>query len=387
MSAVAATLRADAKVIGLVSAAHMLSHFALLVVPSLFFLMTEEFGVGFAALGLAMSMLSVMSGLFQTVGGFLVDRFGGKRVLIGGMAIISSGLVLVGLAPSYPMLVLALMVTGFGNSAFHPADFAILNAKVDAQRLGYAFSAHGVSGNIGFALAPLFAVSLGALIFENSPVVEIIHNDTPVVVTEHGRITANSVILAGNAYHKLERGKLGGMIFPASGGIVTTKPLGAELAASLNPHDLAVYDCRFVLDYYRMTADKRLLFGGGTNYSGRDSRDIAGELRPAIEHTFPQLKGVEIEFQWSGMMGIVINRIPQLGKLSKNVWYAQGYSGHGVATTHIVGEIMANAVSGSMEKFDTFAGVSHIRLPVGAWLGNQMMAVGMWYYQLLERLR
>jgi glycine/D-amino acid oxidase-like deaminating enzyme len=159
------------------------------------------------------------------------------------------------------------------------------------------------------------------------------------------------------------------------------------LAASINPHDLAVYDCRFVLDYYRMTADKRLLFGGGTNYSGRDSRDIAGELRPAIEHTFPQLKGVEIEFQWSGMMGIVINRIPQLGKLSKNVWYAQGYSGHGVATTHIVGEIMANAVTGSMEKFDTFAGVSHIRLPVGAWLGNQMMAVGMWYYQMLERLR
>jgi gamma-glutamylputrescine oxidase len=243
---------------------------------------------------------------------------------------------------------------------------------------------HSLNLCIGEAKA---AASLGTLIFENSPVVEIIHHDLPVVVTAHGRITANSVILAGNAYHKLEPGKMGGMIFPASGGIVTTKPLGDELAASLNPHDLAVYDCRFVLDYYRMTADKRLLFGGGTNYSGRDSRDIAGELRPAIEHTFPQLKGVEIEFQWSGMMGIVINRIPQLGKLSKNVWYAQGYSGHGVATSHIVGEIMANAVTGSLEKFDTFAGVSHIRLPVGAWLGNQMMAVGMWYYQMLERLR
>lgn len=243
---------------------------------------------------------------------------------------------------------------------------------------------HSLNLCIGEAKA---AASLGALIFENSPVVEIIHNDLPVVVTEHGRITGNSVILAGNAYHKLEQGKMGGMLFPASGGIVTTKPLGAELAASINPHDLAVYDCRFVLDYYRMTADKRLLFGGGTNYSGRDSRDIAAELRPAIEHTFPQLKGVEIEYQWSGMMGIVINRIPQLGKLSKNVWYAQGYSGHGVATTHIVGEIMANAVTGAMEKFDTFAGVSHIRLPVGAWLGNQMMAVGMWYYQMLERLR
>ncbi|PTQ74050.1 FAD-binding oxidoreductase [Pseudomonas sp. GV071] len=231
------------------------------------------------------------------------------------------------------------------------------------------------------------AESLGALVFEESPVIDIIHGDLPVVVTEHGRVVANSVILAGNAYHKLEKRKMAGMIFPASGGIVVTKPLGEEVAAKLNPQDLAVYDCRFVLDYYRMTADKRLLFGGGANYSGRDSRDIAGELRPAIEHTFPRLKGVEIEFQWSGMMGIVINRIPQLGKLSKNVWYAQGYSGHGVATTHIVGEIMANAVTGSMEKFDTFAGVSHIRLPFGDWVGNQMLAVGMWYYQMLERLR
>lgn len=231
------------------------------------------------------------------------------------------------------------------------------------------------------------AESLGALVFEESPVLDIIHSDVPVVVTEHGRVVANSVILAGNAYHRLEKRKLGGKIFPASGGIVVTKPLGEDVVAQLNPLDLAVYDCRFVLDYYRFTADKRLLFGGGANYSGRDSRDIAAELRPGIEATFPRLKGVEIDFQWSGMMGIVINRIPQLGKLSKNVWYAQGYSGHGVATTHIVGEIMANAVTGSLEKFDTFAGCSHIRLPFGEWMGNQMLAVGMWYYQMLERLR
>jgi gamma-glutamylputrescine oxidase len=121
---------------------------------------------------------------------------------------------------------------------------------------------------------------------------------------------------------------------------------GRDTGRQHQPTCLAVYDCRFVLDYCRMTADKRLLFGGGTNYSGRDSHDIAGELRSAIKQAFPRLKGVEIELQWSAMMGIVINRIPQLGKLSKNVWYAQGYPGHGVATSHIVGEIMANAVSG-----------------------------------------
>ncbi|SDF82672.1 NAD(P)/FAD-dependent oxidoreductase [Phytopseudomonas seleniipraecipitans] len=230
------------------------------------------------------------------------------------------------------------------------------------------------------------AHSLGALIFERSPVLEIVHGDTPTLVTAEGRVVANQVLLAGDVYHKLEPEKLKGLIFPAMGGIVTTAPLG-ELAAQINPHDLAVYDCRFVLDYYRLTADGRLLFGGGANYSGRDSRDIAAELRPGIERTFPSLKDVPIEFQWSCAMGIVVNRIPQLGKLSPNVWYCQGYSGHGIATSHVMGEIMAEAMSGELSRFETFAGCSHIKVPMGDVLGNPMLALGMWYYQLLEKLR
>ena len=230
------------------------------------------------------------------------------------------------------------------------------------------------------------AESLGALIFEHSEVLDIVHGANPAVITAQGRVEAKQVLLAGDVYHKLERKQLKGMIFPAMGGIVTTKPLG-ELAKQLNPQDLAVYDCRFVLDYYRMTADGRLLFGGGANYSGRDSRDIAAELRPCIERTFPALKGVEIDFQWSCAMGIVMNRIPQLGKLSDNVWYCQGYSGHGVATTHIMGEIMANAMTGTLEKFDTFAACKHIKVPMGDVFGNPMLAVGMWYYGMLEHLR
>ncbi|KJZ33082.1 FAD-binding oxidoreductase [Pseudomonas fluorescens] len=234
------------------------------------------------------------------------------------------------------------------------------------------------------------AESLGALIFENSEVLEIIHGDglhkSPGVRTAHGQIDANQVLLAGDVYHKLEPGKLKGKIFPAMGGIVTTEPLG-DLARQINPEDLAVYDCRFVLDYYRLTADGRLLFGGGANYSGKDSRDIAAELRPCIEQTFPALKGVAIDYQWSCAMGIVINRIPQLGKLSDNVWYCQGYSGHGIATTHIMGEIMGRAITGKLEQFDTFAACQHIRVPMGDLLGNPMLAAGMWYYQMLERLR
>jgi gamma-glutamylputrescine oxidase len=230
------------------------------------------------------------------------------------------------------------------------------------------------------------AASLGALIFEHSQVLEIIHGARPAVITAQGRIDAKQVLLAGDVYHKLEPNKLKGMIFPAMGGIVTTQPLG-ELAGEINPQDLAVYDCRFVLDYYRLTADKRLLFGGGCNYSGRDSRDIAAELRPGIERTFPQLKGVAIDFQWSCAMGIVINRIPQLGKLSDNVWYCQGYSGHGIATTHIMGEIMAQALTGTLQQFDTFAACKQIKVPLGDRFGNPMLAVGMWYYQMLEKLR
>jgi glycine/D-amino acid oxidase-like deaminating enzyme len=231
------------------------------------------------------------------------------------------------------------------------------------------------------------AASLGALIFENSKVTEIIHGTQPAVITKHGRVNAKTVLLAGDAYHKLEQKQLGGKLFPATGGIVTTERLPEAIVRQLNPQDVAVYDTRFVLDYYRLTADKRLLFGGGANYSGKESRDIAGELRPAIERTFPILKGVGIEFQWSCIMGIVVNRIPQLGNLSDNVYYCQGYSGHGVATTHIMGEIMADAITGTMQKFDTFANFKHIRVPAGDLLGNPLLAVGMWYYQLLEKLR
>ncbi|MDR3509158.1 MAG: FAD-binding oxidoreductase [Caulobacteraceae bacterium] len=230
------------------------------------------------------------------------------------------------------------------------------------------------------------AEGLGVRIFESSPVIEIVHGPRPAVVTAGGRIEAKQVLLAGDVFHRLERKRLSGLIFPAMGGIVATEPLGAQ-AKAINRDDLAVYDCRFVLDYHRMTADGRLLFGGGANYSGRESRDVAAELRPAIEATYPSLKGVRIDFQWTCAMGVVINRVPQLGKLSANVWYCQGYSGHGVATTHVMGEIMANAITGDLGRFDVFAACKPIRVPFGDQLGNPLLAVGMWYFGLLERLK
>ena len=137
-----------------------------------------------------------------------------------------------------------------------------------------------------------------------------------------------------------------------------------------------IEDFREIIDNYEVIFFDA--FGVIKNYGG---------LVPGIERTFPSLKGVPIEFQWSCAMGIVVNRIPQLGKLSPNVWYCQGYSGHGIATTHIMGEIMGRAITGQLENFDTFAACQHIRVPMGDLLGNPMLAAGMWYYQMLERLR
>jgi gamma-glutamylputrescine oxidase len=231
------------------------------------------------------------------------------------------------------------------------------------------------------------ARQLGARLYADTKVIEIRHGSTVELVTPKGRVRARKVLLAGNASHTLATRKLAGMLFPATLGIVTTEPLSESVSQQINPRDLAVYDTRFVLDYYRFTADRRLLFGSGTNYTGRESADVAATLRPAIEKTFPQLKGIGIDFAWQGQDGISINRIPQLGRIADNVFYAQGYSGHGVATSHIVGEIMASALTGNARELDIFASTRHWRLPVGRFLGNQALALGMWYFLQREKFR
>jgi FSR family fosmidomycin resistance protein-like MFS transporter len=154
----AASLRTDARVIGLVGVAHGLSHFYQLCIPPLFPLLKEEFGVSYAALGAVLAVFYAVSGVMQTVAGFLVDRLGARTILIAGLALIAGGTLAAGLVPSFAWLFVAAAVAGFGNRVFHPADLALLNGKVDVSRLGYAFSVHGITGNIGWVLAPLFVV-------------------------------------------------------------------------------------------------------------------------------------------------------------------------------------------------------------------------------------
>lgn len=228
------------------------------------------------------------------------------------------------------------------------------------------------------------ARGLGARIFEQSPVTRIEHGAKPAIVTGGGRLVADTVIVAGNAYHELEPQTLKGLIFPATSHIIVTEPLSESLVDEINPQGLAVYDCNHIIDYYRLTPDHRLLFGAGCNYSGRDPGDIDAVMRPCMERIFPQLRSARIDYRWGGRIGIVLNRVPQLGRISPNVWYAQGYSGHGICLTHIVGETLANAVGGTMERFDMFARVRHARVPVGPWLGSRMVALGMLYYRILD---
>ena len=231
------------------------------------------------------------------------------------------------------------------------------------------------------------AETLGARIFEDSSVTHIEHGSRPRVVTGQGIVEAGQVLIAGNALHLLEQRALGGALFPASLANMATAPLSASQVEAVNPQNLAVYDCRFVLDYYRLTADKRLMFGGGTNYSGRSSPDVAAELRPAMERTFPQLEGIAIDYAWNCSDGIIANRIPQAGRVAPNVLFVQGYSGHGIGLTHIMAEIAANAMTGHGEEFDLFAGVRHLRLPFARSFGSQIQAIGMGFYTLRDRFR
>lgn len=153
----------DAVVIGLVALAHALSHFFQLVIAPLFPLIKDELGVSYAALGFVVMLFYTLSALFQPVAGFVVDRFGARAVLVGGVACLSLGTLLAGSASSYGVLVAGAALAGLGNSVFHPADFSILNARVGAGRLGHAYSAHGIAGSLGYASAPIFSGGMGAL--------------------------------------------------------------------------------------------------------------------------------------------------------------------------------------------------------------------------------
>ena len=230
------------------------------------------------------------------------------------------------------------------------------------------------------------AAGLGSRIYEGTEVLDIQYGDQPRLRTASGEVKANAVVIAGNAYHSLDPKRLAGLIFPAGSFIIATEPLSEAEHQALNPLDLAASDLNNVLDYFRLSADKRMLFGGRCNYSGREPRSIQNNMLPRLLRIYPQLEGKRIDYEWGGRIGIVVNRVPLIRRVEKNVFSAMGYSGHGINMTHLAGVIMADAVAGTLERLEVFDRIDHFRIPFGRWFGNQIVALGMLYYRMRDLL-
>ncbi|MFT6286393.1 MAG: gamma-glutamylputrescine oxidase [Halieaceae bacterium] len=228
--------------------------------------------------------------------------------------------------------------------------------------------------------------SLGMRIFEQSRAIEIVHGDRPQIRSERGSVTADQVVLCGNAYMGDLQTRLARRVLPACSSVVATEPLSQDLADNLMPGDLAVCDPRTALDYFRLSADRRMLFGGLSNYTGLEPKDLEGTIRRKMLKVFPELEDVAVDYGWSGRMGIGLNRMPQLGRLAENVAYIQAYSGHGVAPTHMMARITAEMVTGSPDRFDVFAKIPHYPFPGGKLLRRPAMAVGMTYFKIKDEL-
>jgi len=168
--------------------------------------------------------------------------------------------------------------------------------------------------------------------------------------------------------------------------IVATEPLGAERARALIKNACAVSDMNWVLDYFRLSADHRLLFGGRVNYSGLSSFDAPGATRKRMLGVFPQLADVRIDFAWGGDVDITLNRAPHFGRLAPNVYFLQGFSGHGIALTGIAGKMVAEAIAGTAERFDVFARIPHANFPGGAALRRPALVLAMLYYRIKDLL-
>ncbi|MFI7803024.1 gamma-glutamylputrescine oxidoreductase [Pseudomonas sp. DD1] len=240
---------------------------------------------------------------------------------------------------------------------------------------------------LNLALGEAAAVeSLGGTIYEQSAAVRIERGANPVVHTAQGKVKAKFIIVAGNAYLGNLVPELAAKSMPCGTQVITTAPLGDELANRLLPQDFCVEDCNYLLDYYRLTSDKRLIFGGGVVYGARDPANIEAIIRPKMLKAFPQLKDVKIDYAWTGNFLLTLSRLPQVGRIDDNIYYSQGCSGHGVTYTHLAGKVLAEALRGQAERFDAFADLPHYPFPGGQLLRTPFAALGAWYYGLRDKL-
>lgn len=236
---------------------------------------------------------------------------------------------------------------------------------------------------LGLAAA---AARNGVQIFEGTRARHF-HDGSPVRVrTEHGEVRCRQLVLCGNAYLDGTAPALARKIMSVGTYMIATEPLGEERARGLIANNMAVNDLNWILDYFRLSADRRLLFGGRVSYSTLKPADTAPAVRARMLGVFPQFADVKIEYSWGGYVDITMNRAPHFGRLSANAYFLQGFSGHGIALAGLGGKLVAEAVAGTAERFDLFARIPHRDFPGGPWLRRPLLVLAMLYYRLRDLL-
>jgi gamma-glutamylputrescine oxidase len=242
---------------------------------------------------------------------------------------------------------------------------------------------HPLNYTLGLARA---AAEAGVRIYENSQVTKLAPGETAVATTAQGTVRAKFVALCCNAYIGELSRKLRARIMPVGTYIVATEPLGEQRITALVRENIAVSDTNFVLDYFRRSADHRLLFGGRVSYSGVDAFNTERATRQRMIKVFPQLADAKIDYAWGGFVDITMNRAPDFGRLAPNVYYLQGFSGHGIALTGIAGQLVAEAIAGHAERFDIFTRIKHRNFPGGPLLRMPSLVLAMLWYRLKDWL-
>lgn len=242
---------------------------------------------------------------------------------------------------------------------------------------------HPLKFALGLARA---AAAAGVRIFEHSEVTKLTEGDPTTAVTKHGKITAKHLVLACNGY-------LGGLneptaarVMPINNFIVATEPLGQDGAEALIKQDVAIADSKFVVNYYRRSADHRLLFGGGESYGYTFPHDIRALVSKPMLQVYPQLKDVKLDYAWGGTLAITVNRMPYFDRIRPNIFTASGYSGHGVALATLAGKITATAIAGQAEDFDVMSRMPTHRFPGGRAMRSPSLKLAMTWYALRDRL-
>lgn len=240
---------------------------------------------------------------------------------------------------------------------------------------------HPLNYCLGLAAA---AEAAGARIYEDSAVTSLDTGSSPVARTEEGEVRANYIVLCGNAYLGDLVPSIQSKVMPVGTYIGATPPLGRERALGLLPTNAAVCDSNFVLDYFRLSADWRMLFGGRVSYSTLMPPNLPRVMRARMLRVFPQLADQTFEYTWGGYVAITMERTPHIGRLGGNVYFAQGFSGHGVALTGVVGDILADAVAGQAERFDIMAKLPHTTFPGGRLFRTPTLVLAMMWYRMRD---